>query len=76
MKQFSIHQAKTQFSKLIRWAEQGEEVIIARGSQPVARLVAINQPANSRYFGRYADKGRIAEDFDAPLPADVLKHFE
>lgn len=76
MKYYNIHEAKTHFSRLIKRVEQGEELVIARGDQPVARLVPITQPLHSRSFGRYAGQGHIADDFDAPLPADLLSHFE
>ena len=44
MKTITIHKAKTQLSKLIEQVCRGEEIVIARGSQPVVRLVAIQNP--------------------------------
>ena len=71
MAQFSVHDAKTNLSKLIATALEGGEVIIARGSVPVVRLVPV-VPHGRRCFG--ALKGKIAIDarFDEPLPEDEL----
>jgi len=67
--QFSVHDAKTNLSKLIADALSGGEVVIARGSVPVVRIVPI-APRGRRCFG--ALKGKIAIDarFDEPLPDD------
>lgn len=71
MAQFSVHDAKTNLSKLIASALDGEEVVIARGSTPVVRLTPVSPPAR-RQFG--ALKGQIAMDerFEEPLPDDEL----
>ncbi len=42
---YTVHQAKTQFSKLLKEAEAGKEVIVMRGSVPVAKIVPIEKPA-------------------------------
>lgn len=69
MAQFSVHDAKTNLSRLIADALAGGEVVIARGSVPVVRLVPVS-PRGRRCFG--ALKGKIAIDarFDEPLPED------
>ncbi len=71
MAQFSVHDAKTNLSRLIATALEGGEVVIARGNVPVVRLVPF-APRGKRCFG--ALKGKIAMDarFDAPLPEDEL----
>jgi prevent-host-death family protein len=69
-------QAKTHFSKLIARVEAGEEIIIARDGQPVARVVAFRPPSAKRSAGRDRGLFSVPEDFDAPLPADVLADFE
>jgi prevent-host-death family protein len=73
---FTVHAAKTNLSKLIARAEKGEEIVIARGKKPVARLVPMDAPAHvlrRRAFGAF--KGRLklpdAFFFD-PLPDDEL----
>ena len=69
----NIHEAKTHFSRLLQRVAAGEEVIIARAGVPVARLVPSSRRRGSRPLGM--DEGRIwiADDFDAPLPDDLLK---
>jgi antitoxin (DNA-binding transcriptional repressor) of toxin-antitoxin stability system len=54
MKTITIHKAKTQLSKLIELAGRGEEVVIARGKQPVAKLVAIGSTQRKRVPGKLA----------------------
>ena len=71
MAQFSVHDAKTNLSKLIADALAGGDVVIARGSVPAVRLVPV-APRGRRRFG--ALKGKIAIDkrFDEPLPDNEL----
>ena len=73
---YNVHQAKTQLSKLLERVAGGEDVVIAKAGVPVARLVPIARPDETRVLG--TEKGRliVAEDFDAPLPKDVLASFE
>jgi prevent-host-death family protein len=72
----NTHQAKTHLSKLIERVLLGEEITIARAGRPVARLVpVVAQPAR-RTPGSARGKIRIAPDFDAPLPEDLLREFE
>lgn len=76
MKTVNTHEAKTQFSKLLKRVAQGEEILIANRGVPVARLMPI--PANSarRQLGKYEGRITIAENFDAPLPEELLAAFE
>jgi prevent-host-death family protein len=76
MQTFNIHDAKTQFSKLVDAASGGEEIIIARAGKPAAKLVPISAGKPSRKPGRLKGKLRVAEDFDAPLPADLQSALE
>ena len=77
MQTINIHAAKTQFSRLVDEAAAGEEIIIARAGKPVARLVPLATPtARKRVLGSMAGKWTIPDDFDAPLPDDVLDAFE
>lgn len=73
----NIHEAKTHFSKLIERIQQGEEVVIAKAGVPVARLTSY-VPAKSRIKPPGSMRGEIwiAEDFDAPLPDDLVAAFE
>jgi prevent-host-death family protein len=72
----NMHEAKTQFSKLIARVEAGEEIVIARDGQPVARVIAFRPPVPKRVSGRDRGLFSVPDDFDAPLPADVLAGFE
>ena len=73
--QVNIYDAKTKFSKLIKMAIAGEEIIIARSGKPVAKLVPLEKPCRDRVPGSAQGKIFISEDFDAPLPNDLLKAF-
>jgi prevent-host-death family protein len=63
MRQVNIYDAKTAFSQLIRDVEEGEEILIARGGKPVARLVPVREDSD-RKLGIDAGQGWIADDFD------------
>ena len=70
-----MHEAKTHLSRLLARVEAGEEVLISRAGQPVARLVPARKPKGRRRAGRFVGRGRIADDFNAPLPSEVLAEF-
>jgi prevent-host-death family protein len=67
MSHFNIHEAKAQLSRLVEKAMLGEEVIIAKGNKPVAKLVAIHPPKQTRKPGSAKGEIWIAPDFDEPL---------
>jgi prevent-host-death family protein len=69
----SIHEAKTQFSRLVARAEAGEEIVVRRGRTPVAKIVAYHAPATPRRPGALKGQIAIAEDFDA-TPADFADY--
>ena len=71
----TVHQAKTTLSKLIARARAGEEIIIAKGKVPVARLVPIAAQAG-RKFGAMRGKARLDEKFFEPLPEEELGGWE
>jgi prevent-host-death family protein len=71
----TIHQAKTNLSRLIEKASEGEEVIIARGAKPVARLVPI-EVKGKRQPGSLKGKLRVGPEFFEPLPASELSGWE
>jgi prevent-host-death family protein len=72
----NVHQAKTQLSQLLHLVEAGEEVVIARSGKPVARLVAVSTEPLDRPLGLDAGSVRVAPDFDAPLPEELIAEFE
>lgn len=63
----NIHEAKTQFSKLVRRAEAGEEIVVRRGREPVARIAPLKKRGGVRGFGSMKGEIRIGPDFDEPL---------
>lgn len=72
----NVHEAKTQLSRLLEAVEAGEEVIIARAGKPVARLIALAASPPRRQLGLLAGRFTVPEDFDAPLPDELLALFE
>jgi len=72
----NTHEAKTNLSKLIDEVQNGAEVVIARANRPVARLVPFRGEQRPRRPGYLKGKVRVADDFDAPLPPDVVHAFE
>ncbi len=76
MKQVNIHEAKTQFSRLLRRVATGEEIIITNRGVPVARLVPVPVPKPVRKLGPYRGTFKVPDDFDAPLPDEILDLFE
>lgn len=77
METVNIHQAKTNLSRLLSRVELGEEIIISNRGIPIAKLVPFHNPSNRR-ASLGLDKGRftVPDDFDAPLPEDILAAFE
>jgi prevent-host-death family protein len=71
----NVHEAKTHLSKLLNRVAAGEEIVIARYGRPAARIVPIRKAAGPRQLGGLKGKIRIGEDFDAPLPAKLLRRF-
>ena len=72
----NVYEAKTHLSRLIARAQAGEEIVITRHGRPVARLGPIASRKKPRKLGIMAGKVRVARDFDAPLPEEVLAAFE
>lgn len=72
----NVHEAKTQLSRLLEAVEAGEEVVIARAGRPVARLVGLEHAAPRRRLGLLQGRFTVPDDFDAPLPDEVLASFE
>jgi prevent-host-death family protein len=63
----TIGEAKTNFSSLVRRAEAGEEILVRRGREPVARIVPLRQSDGVHGFGSMKGEIRIGKDFDEPL---------
>jgi prevent-host-death family protein len=73
---YTIHTAKTQLSKLVARAEAGEEIVILRGKQPVARLMPLEKPLPQRKFGAFKGLITVGPEFFEPLPDDELALWE
>lgn len=74
MKKANLHEAKTQLSKLVELATQGEEVVICKAGKPVARLIPYEQKKGQRHPGGWEGKVKISDDFDE-LPDNFKRHF-
>lgn len=79
---YTVHQAKTQLSKLLAQAEAGEEVIIARGKAPSVRLMPVAKAEPTpperpeRTPGAWKDRFEWSDSFFDPLPAEELALWE
>jgi prevent-host-death family protein len=76
MEKVNIHEAKTNLSRLIEEVSAGAEIVIARAGKPVAKLVPMGRYGRVRKPGFLKGKIRIAADFDAPLPTELVDAFE
>jgi prevent-host-death family protein len=75
MPTYTVHQAKTNLSKLLAEAEAGEDVVIARGDTPVARLTPIGDDKPKREFGACKGQFTVPDSFWDPLPEDELRRW-
>ncbi len=75
MRFVNMHEAKTHFSKLVDSVMKGNEIVIAMAGKPVAKLTPIGKKPKRRP-GALKGKIKIAKDFDAPLPENILADFE
>ena len=73
---YNLYEAKTSLSKLVDRAAAGETLIIAKAGRPMARLVPFNTPRQPRRPGGWEGQVIMSDDFDAPLPDDLLAAFE
>ncbi len=71
-----VERLATDLDELVERAQQGEEIILTSKGKPIALLLPYHEAAMSRTPGRGKGQVTIADDFDAPLPEDVLRDFE
>ncbi len=77
MQQLNIYETKTHLSQLVEEASQGSSFIIAKSGKPLAKLVPLDSKAGSSFcFGALQGQISVADDFDAPLPENLLDLFE
>ena len=72
----NVHQAKTHLSRLLDEVAAGAEVVIAKAGRPVARLVPLEPVVRKKRLGLLKGRIDVPDDFDAPLPRDMLADFE
>ena len=72
----TIHTAKTTLSQLLARVEAGEEIVLARGKEPIAKLVPFQPPVSKRQFGALRGIVSIGPEFFDPLPAQELDAWE
>ena len=75
MAEVNVREAKTNLFRLLLRVAGGEEIVIARAGKPVSRLVPIESKP-PRVIGQDDGLFEVPEDFDVPLPADVLVLFQ
>src|SRR6266850_1889316 len=75
MIKLNVLEAKIHFSRLLRRVAAGEEITIANRGVPVARLIPVTAEETTRKLGLFRGQMTIPEDFDAPLPEDILDAF-
>lgn len=76
MRSINIHEAKTHLSRLVDEVSAGDEIVIAKAGKPLARLIPFRQRAKPRKLGALAGRFSVPDDFDAPLPPEILAEFE
>lgn len=76
METVNIYEAKTRLSQLVDKAASGEDVVVSRNGKPLVRITRLQAQKRRVKFGVLKGKVRIARDFDAALPDEVLAGFE
>jgi prevent-host-death family protein len=78
MQTYNIHEAKTQLSRLVEQAAQGEPFVIAKAGKPMVKVLALPapDPAQIQRFGFMAGNIQVPEDFDRMGAADLVRLFE
>ena len=73
---YNLYEAKSSLSRLVDRAAQGEEIIIAKSGKPLARLGPLRKRVAQRQPGGWEGRVYISDDFDEPLPPEILSSFE
>ena len=76
METVNIYDAKTRLSQLVDKAASGEDVVVSRNGKPLVRITRLEEAKRRVKFGVLKGKVTVRDDFDAPLPDDVLASFE
>jgi len=75
MASVGVHEAKTHLSKLLQRVRAGEEIVITRNDEPLAKLVPVGR-TGPREIGIDDGRYEVPADFDASLPGEILDAFE
>jgi prevent-host-death family protein len=73
-RQYNVHEAKTHFSRILEQVATGEEVVISKAGEPVAKVVPLRPKVSRTDYGSLRGQIRIADDFDE-LPDDIAEAF-
>lgn len=76
METINIYDAKTRLSQLVDQAAGGEDVVVSRNGRPVARITQLATSRPKIKFGLLQGRFTVPDDFDAPLPDQILAGFE
>jgi prevent-host-death family protein len=76
METVTIHVAKTTLSQLLARVEAGEEIVLARGKKPIAKIVPIKPRKTGRQFGALRGTVSIGPEFFEPLPEQEVEAWE
>lgn len=76
MQQLNIYEVKTNLSKLVDQAHNGETIIIAKSGKPWAKIIPFDEQKKQFKFGTMKGKIKIADDFNEPLPDEIIDLFE
>jgi antitoxin (DNA-binding transcriptional repressor) of toxin-antitoxin stability system len=71
----SLPETTAQLARMIERVQAGEEILLAQGGVPIARIVPIQAASPARIPGQDRGHVTIAPDFNAPLPEDLLNDF-
>ena len=74
-RQVNVHEAKTHISKLLGEVEKGHEIVLARDGTPIAKRVPFRAKRNRITFGDFKGRIHVPDDFDAPLPDELLEEW-
>lgn len=76
MQKLNIYEVKTHLSKLVEQAHNGETIIIAKSGKPWAKIIPFDTPKKQFKFGTMEGKIKLSDNFNEPLPAEMLDLFE
>ncbi|WP_020565858.1 type II toxin-antitoxin system Phd/YefM family antitoxin [Methylosarcina fibrata] len=78
MRTYNIHDAKTQLSRLVEQAANGEPFVIAKAGKPMVKVIALNapEPSQIKRFGFMAGQIQVPDDFDRIGEQEIVQLFE